>query len=345
MSNAIVQAKRPDGSECYIDLIELETALDNNIGGTYLFFPESGKIVFRPSEDPFSINEMDDEDEQVAEGLEVLTLDPVSSHERFRWMEDFIETVYSVTAQSPLRNALNQRKPFRQFKDALLEFPAVRQQWFQFEAAKLKEKAIAFIESLDWEILEVVDRRPGQNVSIEIEPAERLLPTSDEREWILRAASEIAAKGGRSQLALLLKGSKDKNLLKHNLQNSPAYGKLSFLTIEEIENRIDHLIRRKELLVEFFGDFPLILLSGAAWEHVRPWSNEQECRRTAASDDRMLNEILLQWRNRPRPEQFHLLDAVTSLDRESALRILRAWREVAGKEVRARIEEKLQSQA
>ena len=48
MSNAIVQAKRPDGSECYIDLIELETALDNNIGGTYLFFPESGKIVFRP---------------------------------------------------------------------------------------------------------------------------------------------------------------------------------------------------------------------------------------------------------------------------------------------------------
>src|SRR5439155_11808079 len=134
------------------------------------------------------------------------------------------------------------KKPFRHFKDALLEFPAVRQQWFQFEARKLKEEAIDFIESLDWEILKVVDGRPVENVSPEIEPAERLQPTGEEREWILRAGSEIAAKGGRSQLALLLKGSKDKKLLKHHLQNSPAYGKLSFLTLEEIENRIDHLI-------------------------------------------------------------------------------------------------------
>src|SRR5439155_7675640 len=62
--------------------------------------------------------------------------------------------------------------------------------------------------------------------------------------------------------------------------------------------------RRKELLVEFFGDFPLILLSGAAWEHVRPWSNEQECRRTAASDDRMLNEILLQMAQPSAPRAF-----------------------------------------
>ena len=345
MSNAYVRAKRPDGSECTIDLIELETALEGDMGSTYLFFPETGKIVFRPGEDPFGIDEMDDEDEQdgKAEGTEVLTLDRIPSHERFRWMEDFIETVYSVSARSALRNALNQKKPFRHFKDALLEFPAVRQQWFQFEARKLKEEAIDFIESLDWEILKVVDRRPVENVSPEIEPAERLQPTGEEREWILRAGSEIAAKGGRSQLALLLKGSKDKKLLKHHLQNSPAYGKLSFLTLEEIENRIDHLIRLNELRVEFFGDFPLILLSDAAWEHVRPWSNEQECRRAAAADDRTLNEILLQWRNRPRPEQFHLLDAVTSLDPDSERWILQAWREVAGKEVRTRIEEKLRS--
>ena len=41
---------------------------------------------------------------------------------------------------------------------------------------------------------------------------------------------------------------KDKKLLKHNLDHSPVYGKLSFLTIEEIENRIDHLwIRVRDL--------------------------------------------------------------------------------------------------
>jgi len=63
---------------------------------------------------------------------------------------------------------------------------------------------------------------------------------------------EIATSGGRSQLGLLLKGSKDKRLLKHNLQASPAFGQLSFLTLEEIENRIDHVIRKGDLRVEFF---------------------------------------------------------------------------------------------
>jgi hypothetical protein len=49
--------------------------------------------------------------------------------------------------------------------------------------------------------------------------------------------------------------------------------------------------------------------------------------------------------NRPRPEQFHLVDALTSLDRKSAQRILRALHKIAGKEVRARIEEKLEPES
>jgi hypothetical protein len=345
MSDAFIRVKRPDGSECTIDLIELETALNIELGGRYFFLPESGKILFRPSEDPF--DEPDEEDEQhgIPKNAEVVPLDPISSHERFRWMEDFIETVHSVTARRTLANALRQRKPFRHFEDALLQYPAVREQWFQFKNARVKQEAIALIESFDWEILEIIDHRLVQSVSIEVDPAERLQPTNEEREWILRGASEIAAKGGRSQLALLLKGSKDKKLLKHNLNHSPVYGKLSFLTIEEIENRIDHLIRKNELRVEYFGDFPLILLTDSAWEHVRAWSNDLECRHAAEASGRASNEILLQWRNRPRPEQFHLVDALTSLDRESAQRILRAWRKIAGKEVGARIEEKLEPES
>jgi hypothetical protein len=321
----------------------LETALAGGMGGNYLFFSESGKIVFLPKEDLFGMGGPDDEDEQEAipEDVEILPLDPISSHERFRWMESFIETVHSIAAQSALRGALRQKKPFRTFKDALMEYPAVRQQWFQFEAVRVKREAIALIESFDWEILEVVDNRPAQNISIEIDPAVRLLPTGEERDWILRGASEIAAKGGRAQLALRLKGSKDKKLLKHDLNRSPACGKLSFLTIEEIENRIDHLIRNDELRIEFFGDLPLILLCDPAWEHVRPWSNELECRQAASAGERALNEILFQWRNRPRHEQLHLLDAVTSLDpsstrelkgrRNSAARFLAAISNSSGK--------------
>jgi len=341
MPHSYIRAKRPDGSECSIDLAELETALEDNNGGEYFFLPDSAEIHFRPSEDMFDEDTEEDEESAIPEDAEVLSVDPIPSHERFRWMEDFIRSVHSIAAQSVLRNALRQKKPFRHFKDALLQYPAVRQQWFQFEADRMRQEAIALIESFDWEILEVVDPRPSTEVSVEADAAERLLPTREEREWILRGAWQIAAKGGRSQLALLLKGSKDKKLLKHNLDQSPVYGRLSFLIIEEIENRIDHLVRSNDLRIEFFGDLPLILLTDTSWKEVRPWANELECREAAAADARRLNEILTGWRNRSRVEQFHLIDAVTSLDPEVGRRILTAWREVAGKEVRARIEAKL----
>ncbi len=87
-------------------------------------------------------------------------------------------------------------------------------------------------------------------------------------------------------------------MLKHHLDHSPAYGKLSFLTIEEIQNRIDQVIRKNDLRVEFFGDLPLIVLTDAAWERVRPWSNAQECAGAAAAGDRALSEIVTAWRSR-----------------------------------------------
>jgi hypothetical protein len=193
-------------------------------------------------------------------------------------------------------------------------------------------------------VVEVVDSRPKLAVTKDVDPAKQLPLTDEEYEWILRGASEIAGKGGRSQLSLLIKGSKNKTLLKHHLERSPAYGKLSFLTIEEIENRIDQVIRKGALAVEYFGgDLPLIVLSDSAWEHVRPWANQQEAAKAAAADEHTLNEILLDWRNRRRQEQLYLIDTVSSLDGETACRVLQAWRQLAGKEVRAQIEARLRS--
>jgi len=336
MVNSYIRARRPDGSECEIDLIRLEDALEGVEPGKHYFLPESGKIVFHSE---FFDEDEDLEDEDDAEaGGEMLPLDAISSSERFRWMEDFIFTVRSISAQSALRRALNQKKPFRQFKDALLQYPTVRQQWFEFEASKVRAEAISLIKSFDWEVLEVVDSRPVQKTADEIDPVEDLQPTEEEMDWILRGASEITGRGGRTQLALLLKGSKDKKLLKHNLERSAAYGKLSLLTIEEIENRIDHVIRKGDLNVELSGDLPLVFLPNSTWERVRDWSNEQECRRAAMADKHDLNDILVQWRQRQREEQIRLIDSVVRLDDASARRILEAWREVAGKEVRNRID-------
>jgi len=134
-------------------------------------------------------------------------------------------------------------------------------------------------------------------------------------------------------------------VLKHGLDQSPVYGKLSYLTIEEIENRIDQFIRKGELLTEFFGDLPLILLTDQSWLRIQPWAHEDECHLAAAADARRLTEILNNWRNRRREEQHQLLEAIASVERESAKRVLQAWHALAGKDMRSKIETALSTLA
>jgi len=333
--------RHPNGEELTIDLIELEDALQGVSPGEYYLLPKSGRIILMSSE------EMDDESEDAVapDDDEALPIDAIESRVQFRWMEEFIDTVHSISAQNALRDALRHKRPFRNFKDALMEFPVLRKNWFQFEALKVKTEAVSLLESLDFEILEIGDPRPLESISEDIDPAENVPPTVEEHEYLLRGAWQVAAKGGRSQLSLLLKGSKNKSILKHGLDQLPVYGKLSYLTIEEIENRIDQLIRKGELRTEFFEDLSLILLTDQSWLRIQPWAHEYECHLAAAADARRLTEILNNWRNRRREEQHQLLEAMASTERESAKRVLQAWHGLAGKEMQSKIESTLSTLA
>jgi len=138
-----------------IDLIELEEALEGGSSGDYYLLPNSGRIILISSE------EMDEESVE-AVGLdeeEALPIDPIESRVQFRWMEEFIGTVHSIAAGNALRDSLRHKRPFRNFKDVLMEFPVLRKKWFQFEAMKVKTEAANLLESLDFEILEIVDPR------------------------------------------------------------------------------------------------------------------------------------------------------------------------------------------
>src|SRR5262245_41630409 len=118
MSKCFIRARREDGMESVIDLLKLEDALAGGSDGEYYFLPESGETIFQPAEDFLdSLDDNSDEDDEDANDFvisdDALPIDPISSRVRFEWMEDFIQTVHSITAQSALRNALRQKKPFR----------------------------------------------------------------------------------------------------------------------------------------------------------------------------------------------------------------------------------------
>jgi hypothetical protein len=79
-------------------------------------------------------------------GTSYIGIPKADSHEGYRAMEDFIETVADQRFQAPLAYAIQGRGAFRRFKDALFSHPDERERWFAFNAARVRERMLAWLE-------------------------------------------------------------------------------------------------------------------------------------------------------------------------------------------------------
>jgi len=61
-----------------------------------------------------------------------LLIEAVPSSVGYEVMSDFVDTLPEGKILWELQRALQQRHPFRRFKDVLLDYPAVREDWFRF---------------------------------------------------------------------------------------------------------------------------------------------------------------------------------------------------------------------
>ena len=75
-----------------------------------------------------------------------LQIESMASHDAFQIMEDFVDELADSPEAEVLQAALNGRKPFRRFKDTLLDYPELRDRWFAFEEARLKRVAEAWCD-------------------------------------------------------------------------------------------------------------------------------------------------------------------------------------------------------
>jgi hypothetical protein len=75
-----------------------------------------------------------------------LLIEAIASHNAFQIMEDFVDELGDSPVAEALQAALNGRKPFRRFKDALLDYPELRDHWFAFEETRLNRLAQAWCE-------------------------------------------------------------------------------------------------------------------------------------------------------------------------------------------------------
>lgn len=114
-----------------IDLEELIWALNwrDPFGqSSHWLHLESGELLFLAGPDA-----ADEVAEDPRDSDQWLWVEPIESSQAFEIMEDFAEQCGDTRLARALRQALQQRKPFRRFKDTLAAHPAQREAWFAFE--------------------------------------------------------------------------------------------------------------------------------------------------------------------------------------------------------------------
>lgn len=133
---------------------------DMELGPLKFFDRETGSMLFvdrvlaRAVEDEEDLSDYEDDDEELETARQVLSEDRFLSlperwpDENFQIMEDFVRDQTQGKVQDALAQALSQRKPFRRFKDALCEFPDVREQYFEFESACHRQWIVDWLHSL-----------------------------------------------------------------------------------------------------------------------------------------------------------------------------------------------------
>lgn len=73
-------------------------------------------------------------------------IEPIQSSDGFRIMEDFVESLGHNAVARRLSEILSRPKPFRHFKDALFDVPALRDAWFAFELVEHTRLATEWCE-------------------------------------------------------------------------------------------------------------------------------------------------------------------------------------------------------
>ncbi len=222
-----------DLREVPVDWRALENAVENNASDVNSYLHLVSGAVLR------LVDRIADPDVQarIAGSVDYTHVDPVRSHEQYRWMQDFIPTVGDDQLRASLLDGIEGAGAFRRFKSLLASRPEERERWYGFRGERLRVFMEAWLTARG--ITPVEERAPQSEIR-ELRPrveeapkrppvlrkpahlprdvaapaAERRVPLamSEEDELVMeRLVATVHAKHGASaeQLARLLRLSED----------------------------------------------------------------------------------------------------------------------------------------
>ena len=164
------------------------------------------------------------------------------------------------------------------------------------------------------------------------------LPQEDIR-MILRGADELISTGGRSMLAKILKGSKDKRIFEYKLNECPAYGYYQDMKLDYISKCIDWMIKKDYLRIEYDYRLPLLVFSEKGWQIEKETFAQELYRRMCLDVEEKKARVIFEMKEVNRQVVMCVLDKIEKEGTEEFLPYLEAWKMLEVKKVAARISE------
>lgn len=184
----------------------------------------------------------------------------------------------------------------------------------------------------------VVMSSKKSRVRYELDSGDVKYLADDEIRSILRAADELIATGGRSMLAKILKGSRDKKVLEYGLNQCPAYGYYQDLTLQEITNRIDWMIKQDYLEIEYRDRLPMLVFSARGWEIERENYAEELLQKLTKLLEGKEYSFVQELKDRNRGMILLLLEKIGQTGNARFIPLLKAWKDIEYKKVQAEIQ-------
>lgn len=164
------------------------------------------------------------------------------------------------------------------------------------------------------------------------------LPLEDIR-MILRGADELISTGGRSMLAKILKGSKDKKIFEYKLNECPAYGYYQDMKLDDISKCIDWMIKKDYLRIEYDYRLPLLVFSEKGWQIEKETFAQELYQRMCLDVEEKKARVLFEMKEVNRQVVMCVLDKIEKDGTKEFLPYLEAWKMLEVKKVAARIAE------
>ena len=164
------------------------------------------------------------------------------------------------------------------------------------------------------------------------------LPQEDIR-MILRGADELISTGGRSMLAKILKGSKDKKIFEYKLNECPAYGYYQDMKLDDISKCIDWMIKKDYLRIEYDYRLPLLVFSEKGWQIEKETFAQEIYQRMCLDVKENKARVIFEMKEVNRQVVMRVLDKIEKDGTEEFLPYLEAWKMLEVKKVAVRIAE------